>query len=164
MTEQRLHELSVEIGSELKAQGLWITCAESCTGGLIAKAITDIAGSSAWFDRGFVTYSNAAKHELLGVSEATLEQYGAVSEQVVREMAQGVLHAAGADIGLSVSGIAGPDGGSTEKPVGTVWFGFAGRDGRIVTAKQQFSGDREAVRLQAAVFSLQTALFEFLQN
>jgi nicotinamide-nucleotide amidase len=111
-----------------------------------------------------VTYSNAAKHELLGVSEATLEQYGAVSEQVVREMAQGVLHAAGADIGLSVSGIAGPDGGSTEKPVGTVWFGFAGRDGRIVTAKQHFSGDREAVRLQAAVFAIQTALFEFLQN
>jgi len=164
MTEQRLHELSVEIGSELKAQGLWITCAESCTGGLIAKAITDIAGSSAWFDCGFVTYSNAAKHELLGVSEATLEQYGAVSEQAVREMAQGVLHAAGADIGLSVSGIAGPDGGSTEKPVGTVWFGFAGRDGRIVTAKQHFSGDREAVRLQAAVFAIQTALFEFLQN
>lgn len=79
-------------------------------------------------------------------------------------MAQGVLHAAGADIALAVSGIAGPDGGSQEKPVGTVWFGFAGKDGRIVAAKQQFSGDRDAVRLQAAVFSLQTALFEFLQN
>ena len=164
MSEKRLHELSVEIGAALKAKGWWVTCAESCTGGLIAKAITDIAGSSAWFDRGFVTYSNAAKHELLGVSESTLEQYGAVSEQVVHEMAQGVLHAAGADVAVSVSGIAGPDGGSAEKPVGTVWFGFAGKDGRILTAKQQFSGDREAVRLQAAVFSLQTALREFIKN
>ena len=164
MTDSELMQLSEQVGLALKAQGATVTTAESCTGGWIAKALTDIAGSSAWFDRGFVTYSNAAKHELLGVSEATLEQYGAVSEQVVREMAQGVLHAAGADIGLSVSGIAGPDGGSTEKPVGTVWFGFAGRDGRIVTAKQQFSGDREAVRLQAAVFAIQTALFEFLQN
>src|SRR5476649_3087640 len=116
MNEHQLHQLSEQVGNKLKDKGLWITCAESCTGGWVAKAITDIAGSSAWFDRGFVTYSNAAKHELLGVSEATLEQYGAVSEQVVREMAQGVLHAAGADIGLSVSGIAGPDGGSTEKP------------------------------------------------
>ena len=154
MTEQRLHELSVEIGSELKAQGLWITCAESCTGGLIAKAITDIAGSSAWFDRGFVTYSNAAKHELLGVSEATLEQYGAVSEQVVREMAQGVLHAAGADIGLSVSGIAGPDGGSTEKPVGTVWLAWG--DGSEVTSERRyFAGDRDEVRRQTVIAALE---------
>ena len=167
MSEKRLHELSVEIGSELKAQGLWITCAESCTGGLIAKAITDIAGSSAWFDRGFVTYSNAAKHELLGVSEATLEQYGAVSEQVVREMAQGVLHAAGADIGLSVSGIAGPDGGSPAKPVGTVCFGWAirppagtGQDaGPIVeVVTRRFEGSRRAVRFGTAWFALAEGL------
>src|SRR5476651_1245601 len=138
MTEQRLHELSVEIGSELKAQGLWITCAESCTGGLVAKAITDIAGSSAWFDRGFVTYSNAAKHQLLGVAEVTLHEFGAVSEESVREMAQGALHAAGANLALSISGIAGPDGGTEAKPVGTVWFGFADSEGRIMALNVNF--------------------------
>ncbi|HAU96030.1 MAG TPA: nicotinamide-nucleotide amidase, partial [Serratia marcescens] len=108
MSENQLRRLSVLAGEKLKAQGRWITCAESCTGGGIAKAITDIAGSSAYFDRGFVTYSNAAKHDLLGVSEATLAAHGAVSEEVVREMAIGALRAAQADLALSVSGIAGP--------------------------------------------------------
>lgn len=122
MSESQLRQLSVLAGEKLKADGRWITCAESCTGGGIAKAITDIAGSSAYFDRGFVTYSNAAKHDLLGVAEATLTAHGAVSEAVVREMAVGALHAAKADLALSVSGIAGPEGGSAEKPVGTVWF------------------------------------------
>lgn len=164
MSEQRLHQLSVLVGNKLKDKGLWITCAESCTGGWVAKSITDIAGSSAWFDRGFVTYSNASKHQLLGVSDATLNEFGAVSEETVREMAQGALHAAGANLALSISGIAGPDGGTATKPVGTVWFGFADSDGRIVTVKQQFSGDRDSVRLQAAVFSLQTALDEFLEK
>gem|GEM_PF-550722 len=107
MSEQQLRKLSVAVGEKLKANGQWITCAESCTGGAIAKAITDIAGSSAYFDRGFVTYSNTAKHELLGVAEATLNAHGAVSEEVVREMAQGALHAARANLALSVSGIAG---------------------------------------------------------
>lgn len=144
MSENQLRRLSVLAGEKLKAQGRWITCAESCTGGGIAKAITDIAGSSAYFDRGFVTYSNAAKHDLLGVSEATLAAHGAVSEEVVREMAIGALRAARADLALSVSGIAGPDGGSAEKPVGTVWFGFAGSDGRGLSRKMQFEGDRGA--------------------
>lgn len=162
MSEQQLRKLSVAVGEKLKANGQWITCAESCTGGAIAKAITDIAGSSAYFDRGFVTYSNTAKHELLGVAEATLNAHGAVSEEVVREMAQGALHAARANLALSVSGIAGPDGGSVEKPVGTVWFGFAESSGRVLAKKMQFSGDRDAVRLQATIFALQTALDEFL--
>jgi nicotinamide-nucleotide amidase len=162
MSENQLRRLSVLAGEKLKAQGRWITCAESCTGGGIAKAITDIAGSSAYFDRGFVTYSNAAKHDLLGVSEATLAAHGAVSEEVVREMAIGALRAAQADLALSVSGIAGPDGGSVEKPVGTVWFGFACSDGRGLSRKMQFEGDRDAVRLQATIFALQTAIDEFL--
>ncbi|WBL71358.1 nicotinamide-nucleotide amidase [Serratia liquefaciens] len=162
MSEQQLRKLSVAVGEKLKANGQWITSAESCTGGAIAKAITDIAGSSAYFDRGFVTYSNTAKHELLGVAEATLNAHGAVSEEVVREMAQGALHAARANLALSVSGIAGPDGGSVEKPVGTVWFGFAESSGRVLAKKMQFSGDRDAVRLQATIFALQTALDEFL--
>lgn len=162
MSENQLRRLSVLVGEKLKAQGRWITCAESCTGGGIAKAITDIAGSSAYFDRGFVTYSNAAKHDLLGVSEATLAAHGAVSEEVVREMAIGALRAAQADLALSVSGIAGPDGGSAEKPVGTVWFGFADSDGRGLSRKMQFEGDRDAVRLQATIFALQTAIDEFL--
>ncbi|MGB8666076.1 MAG: nicotinamide-nucleotide amidase [Serratia inhibens] len=162
MSENQLRELSIAVGEKLKAKGLWITCAESCTGGGIAKAITDVAGSSAYFDRGFVTYSNAAKHELLGVAESTLIAHGAVSEEVVREMAQGALHAAQAGLALSVSGIAGPDGGSAEKPVGTVWFGFAERSGQVLARKMQFAGDRDAVRLQATIFALQTALDEFL--
>ncbi|AHG21296.1 hypothetical protein Z042_18060 [Chania multitudinisentens RB-25] len=162
MSEITLRKLSISVGQKLKANGQWITCAESCTGGGIAKAITDIAGSSAYFDRGFVTYSNVAKHELLGVKEATLVAHGAVSEAVVCEMAVGALHAAKADLALSVSGIAGPDGGSEEKPVGTVWFGFAERAGRVQAYKMQFAGDRDAVRLQATIFALQTALDDFL--
>lgn len=162
MSENQLRRLSLLAGEKLKAQNRWITCAESCTGGGIAKAITDIAGSSAYFDRGFVTYSNAAKHDLLGVSEATLAAHGAVSAEVVREMAIGALRAARADLALSVSGIAGPDGGSEEKPVGTVWFGFANSDGRGLVRKMQFKGDRDAVRLQATIFALQTAIDEFL--
>ncbi|CAI1091663.1 Uncharacterized protein (competence- and mitomycin-induced) [Serratia quinivorans] len=162
MSEDQLRKLSIAVGEKLKANGQWITCAESCTGGGIAKAITDIAGSSAYFDRGFVTYSNTAKHELLGVAEATLTAHGAVSEEVVREMAQGALHVARASLALSVSGIAGPDGGSAEKPVGTVWFGFADGTGRVLAHRKQFAGDRDAVRLQATIFALQTALDDFL--
>jgi len=164
MTENKLHQLSIEVGAALKARDFWVTCAESCTGGWVAKALTDVAGSSAWFDRGFVTYSNAAKREMLDVSDATLKEFGAVSEQVVREMARGARYAAGANLAVSISGIAGPDGGSEAKPVGTVWFGFADNDGRIYAHKEVFSGDREAVRLQAAVFALQTLLDEFLKK
>ena len=125
MTDSELMQLSEQVGQALKARGATVTTAESCTGGWVAKVITDIAGSSAWFERGFVTYSNEAKAQMIGVREETLAQHGAVSEPVVVEMVIGALKAARADYAVSISGIAGPDGGSEEKPVGTVWFAFA---------------------------------------
>ncbi|MBC8952083.1 nicotinamide-nucleotide amidase [Xenorhabdus sp. PB62.4] len=167
MDEKILYQLSIELGKRLTQRKLSVTCAESCTGGWIAKVITDIAGSSAYFNRGFVTYGNNAKHEMLGVSLASLEQFGAVSERVVKEMAEGALKAAKADFAVSVSGIAGPDGGSEEKPPGTVWFGFAFHvNGSIQTVvhHQHFVGDRNAVRLQAVIFSLTTLLEEIVKN
>ncbi|KQN64769.1 nicotinamide-nucleotide amidase [Erwinia sp. Leaf53] len=158
MTDNELQQLSIRLGQRLQAEGASVTAAESCTGGWIAKVLTDIAGSSAWFQRGFVTYSNEAKQQMIGVSAAALAEHGAVSEAVVREMAQGALQAAGADYALSVSGIAGPDGGSDEKPVGTVWFGFASAGGEVRAERRRFSGDREAVRRQATAHALQTLL------
>ncbi|WP_336219808.1 nicotinamide-nucleotide amidase [Citrobacter amalonaticus] len=164
MTDSELMQLSEKVGLALKARGATVTTAESCTGGWVAKAITDIAGSSAWFERGFVTYSNEAKSQMIGVREGTLEQHGAVSEPVVVEMAIGALKAARADFAVSISGIAGPDGGSAEKPVGTVWFAFASARGEGVTRRECFSGDRDAVRRQATVYVLQTLWQQFLQN
>jgi len=164
MEDQQLQALSAQIGEKLKQQNATVTCAESCTGGWIAKVFTDISGSSAWFERGFVTYSNDAKQQLVGVRATSLEQYGAVSEAVVREMALGARHAAQADYAISVSGIAGPDGGSAEKPVGTVWFGFAGPQGKTLTFQQHFAGDREAVRRQSVGWALQQLYGEFLTN
>ena len=152
MTDSELMQLSEKIGRALKARGATVTTAESCTGGWIAKAITDIAGSSAWFERGFVTYSNEAKSQMIGVSEATLRDNGAVSEPVVVEYA------------ISVSGVAGPDGGSVEKPVGTVWFGVASVSGQGVTRRECFAGDREAVRRQATAYALNLLWQQFLQN
>ena len=155
--EQVLTRRSTELGSYLLEAGLSVTTAESCTGGWIAKVITDIAGSSAYFQRGFVTYSNDAKHSMIGVSEQSLSAFGAVSEAVVREMAAGALDTADADLAVSVSGIAGPDGGSDEKPVGTVWFGWAWREKTgIKTAARSwcFPGDRNAVRCQAVLKGL----------
>lgn len=164
MTDEQLTQLSTRVGQQLLARGATVTTAESCTGGWIAKVLTDIAGSSAWFHRGFVTYSNDAKQQMIGVSERSLAEHGAVSEPVVREMAQGALREAAADFAISVSGIAGPDGGSEEKPVGTVWFGFACADGEILAECYCFSGDREAVRRQATARALQTLLDRFLKN
>ena len=164
MTDSEIMQLSEKIGRALKARGATVTTAESCTGGWIAKAITDIAGSSAWFERGFVTYSNEAKSQMIGVSEATLRDNGAVSEPVVVEMAIGALRAARADYAISVSGVAGPDGGSVEKPVGTVWFGVASVSGQGVTRRECFSGDRESVRRQATEYALKTLWQQFLQN
>ncbi len=164
MTDEQLNQLSAAIGAHLQRLQATVTAAESCTGGWISKVITDIAGSSAWFERGFVTYSNDAKQQLIGVSADSLEQWGAVSEQVVREMAQGALQAAQADFALSVSGIAGPGGGSDDKPVGTVWFGFASKTGVVQAQRQIFAGDREAVRRQATAYALQTLHDEFLKN
>lgn len=164
MTDKILRQLSNQVGERLGHLGATVTTAESCTGGWIAKAITDISGSSAWFERGFVTYSNEAKHQMIGVESATLEAHGAVSEAVVREMAQGALYAAGADYAISVSGIAGPDGGSEEKPVGTVWFAFASKHEGTIARHQCFTGDRDAVRRKSVEYALQTLWEEFLKN
>lgn len=162
MTEPEIAQLSMQLGDRLKAIQAKVTCAESCTGGFLAKTITDVAGSSAWFDYGFVTYSNQAKQDLIGVSVDTLARYGAVSQEVVAEMASGARHRAGADIAVSISGIAGPDGGTPDKPVGTVWFGFATRPDNVVTQVVQFAGDRQAVRLQAVAFALRFLLTQIL--
>ncbi|MBK5143554.1 nicotinamide-nucleotide amidase [Budviciaceae bacterium BWR-B9] len=162
MLNTRICELSRQIGQRLAVTGQWITCAESCTGGLIAAYFTEIAGSSVYFDRGFVTYSNLAKQQLLGVNQQTLSQWGAVSEQTVREMASGALKAAAADIAISVSGIAGPDGGSAEKPVGTVWFGWANREGLVIARKRRFNGNRHQVRQQAVEYALTVVLEKFI--
>ena len=139
--------------ARLAARGLTVSCAESCTGGLLAAALTRLPGSSAWFETGFVTYSNHAKQQLLNVNPTTLSHYGAVSEETVREMALGALIATKADYAISISGIAGPDGGSEDKPVGTVWFSLATKQ-RIWAKEQHFEGDREAVRTQAVRFAL----------
>ncbi len=164
MNDEQLQQLSRHIGEQLKKQHATVTAAESCTGGWIAKVFTDISGSSAWFERGFVTYSNEAKQQMVEVQAATLEQHGAVSEQTVREMAQGAAKAAAADYAIAVSGIAGPDGGTPDKPVGTVWFAIAAPNGRMLAQRQQFAGDRDAVRRQSVTWALQTLLDEFLTN
>ena len=149
--------LAQQVGAALKAHGMKLVTAESCTGGGIAQAVTCISGSSDWFDRGFITYSNASKEEMLGVSPETLEQQGAVSEATVREMARGALEYSSAQIALSVSGIAGPTGGTPEKPVGTVWFAWAtNRDVQAVC--HHLSGDRDEVRAKSVQISLQGLL------
>jgi nicotinamide-nucleotide amidase len=147
----------------LLERGLIITTAESCTAGLVSKLLTDQAGSSQWFDRGFVTYSNQSKQEMLGVQAQTLAQFGAVSKETVKEMAQGALHNSAAHVAVAISGIAGPDGGTGEKPVGTVWFAWADNTGRKHAEMKLFSGDRDSVRMQAAEYAIQ-GMFEFLQS
>jgi nicotinamide-nucleotide amidase len=143
-----LEVLSQQCGLLLQQHHWLLSTAESCTGGGVAQIITAVAGSSAWFDRGFVTYSNAAKQEMLGVSATTLEIHGAVSEATVLEMAQGALKYSHAQVSLAISGIAGPSGGSAEKPVGTVWIGWA-LPGRSFATQFLFTGDRTAIRQQA---------------
>jgi nicotinamide-nucleotide amidase len=141
------------LATALLAKNWQLAVAESCTGGMIAAACTDLAGSSQWFERGFVTYSNAAKTEILGVPEALLAQHGAVSEPVAAAMAQGALLRSRAQIAASVTGIAGPSGATAGKPVGMVCFGFATAAG-VSTTTMQFAGDRAAVRQQAVAFAL----------
>ncbi len=158
---ESLQKLATAVVGELKATGKAVATAESCTGGWVAKTITDVAGSSAVFGYGVVSYSNGAKESILGVRNATLEKDGAVSAAVVEEMAKGVLRLSGADIAVATSGIAGPDGGTEEKPVGTVWFAWAvraGSDVRVDTGCQQFSGDRELVRELTVAHALQGVL------
>ena len=149
--------LATELGQLLCARQLKIGTAESCTGGLVAAAITDIAGSSGWFDEGLVTYANESKQRLLGVSASDLQQYGAVSQPVVEAMVKGVL-ARGAGVAVATSGIAGPDGGTPDKPVGTVWFACGVSQGPVVSRRLQLDGDRNQVRQQAVAVALQLVL------
>jgi nicotinamide-nucleotide amidase len=158
---ESLEKLATAVVKDLSNSGKAVATAESCTGGWIAKSITDVPGSSAVFGYGVVSYSNGAKESILGVKNGTLEEHGAVSERVVEEMVDGVLHLSGADIAIAVSGIAGPDGGTEDKPVGTVWFAWAVRDGanaRIDTSCEHFSGDRELVRELTVAHALQGVL------
>jgi nicotinamide-nucleotide amidase len=155
-----LDVLSADIGRRLRAAKAVLVSAESCTGGWVAQVVTATAGSSAWFDRGFVTYSNEAKQELLGVSAETLARHGAVSEETACEMALGALARGKGTVSLSVTGIAGPAGGSKEKPVGTVCFAWA-RAGRARSETRRFAGDRESVRKQSVIRALE-GLAEFL--
>lgn len=156
-----IRTLAAELGALLLARQAWLATAESCTGGLLSGAVTAIPGSSGWFDQGWVTYSNKAKHVQLGVARETLDEFGAVSEQVARQMATGVLAMAPrATLALTTTGVAGPGGGTATKPVGLVWFGFAQRapSGVIVHATSQiFTGDRDAVRDASVAFSLRSA-------
>ena len=158
---EALHKLATALVSDLADAGKVVATAESCTGGWVAKTITDIPGSSAVFHYGIVSYSNGAKEAVLGVKNATLEEHGAVSDRVVEEMAKGVLHLSGADIAVAVSGVAGPDGGTDDKPVGTVWFAWAVRDGARApteTSCEHFSGDRDLVRELTVAHALQGVL------
>ena len=147
--------LSQRVGTALKSAGVTLATAESCTGGWIAEVVTQTPGSSAWFECGFVSYSNGAKVQLLGVSPKTLAKFGAVSEETVAAMASGALAHCKAGVALSVTGIAGPDGGTADKPVGTVCFGWCRRDSKPLTATAHFSGDRTSVRRPSVVFALE---------
>jgi nicotinamide-nucleotide amidase len=153
-----LDDLARRVGAQLLARGALLVTAESCTGGWVAKCVTDIAGSSQWFECGFVTYSNAAKREQLGVAAATLERAGAVSEATVAEMARGALRHSRADLALAVSGIAGPGGAVPGKPVGTVCFAWCRRGAAARVETCCFSGDRGAIRQQAVRHALQGLL------
>jgi len=156
-----LQALAMRLGDALHAQHRMLTTAESCTGGWVAKVLTDIPGSSSWFDRGFVTYTNQAKQDMLGVPATLLEKYGAVSEPTVQAMARGGLARSQADFSLAISGIAGPGGGTADKPVGLVCFAWATKvtaEPRVWSAQHVFEGDREAVRRQAVATALQEML------
>jgi nicotinamide-nucleotide amidase len=155
--DRELEGLARRLGRCLAAVDLRLVTAESCTGGWIAKVLTDRAGSSAWFDRGFVTYSNLAKREMLGVLPATLERHGAVSRETVLEMAQGAVDRSAAQYSVAVSGVAGPGGGTPDKPVGSVWIAWATPDS-LEAVCERFDGDRERVRMQTVERALQGLL------
>jgi nicotinamide-nucleotide amidase len=152
---ESMSTLAAEVGEALKSHGMMLATAESCTGGGVAYALTEIPGSSAWFERGFITYANEAKSEMLGVQQKTLLRHGAVSEAVVREMAEGALRHSHAHIALAVSGIAGPGGGSASKPVGTVWFAWCVKGGVCVARHHLLPGDRAQIRTWSVQIALQ---------
>ena len=151
-----MNDIARKLGAALKAKGLKLATAESCTGGWVAMALTAIPGSSEWFERGYVTYSNEAKREDLGVAEETLRRHGAVSEQVAREMAAGALKRARAQVALAITGVAGPTGGTADKPVGLVCFAWA-HGSKITSETRRFDGDRESVRRQSVLHALERA-------
>lgn len=156
--DKDLEALSIRVGEVLLNRKLMLACAESCTGGWVSEVVTATAGSSQWFERGFVTYSNAAKQELLGVTADTLRREGAVSEAVVREMAAGALRRSHAQVALAISGVAGPTGGSPGKPVGTVCFAWTLRGGEPMAETRHLAGDRESVRRLSVIHALQGLL------
>ena len=156
--DTQLAALSARVGQTLEARGLTLATAESCTGGWVAQVVTHTAGSSAWFDRGFVTYSNEAKQDMLGVRPETLAREGAVSLEAAKEMATGALKNSKALISLAITGIAGPTGGSSGKPVGTVCFSWCFRGEAPVYRRKRFGGDRESIRRQALIFALEELL------
>jgi len=153
-----LYQLAEKVGAALKKRGLMMATAESCTGGWISEAVTMVPGSSEWFERGFVTYTYISKREMLGVEESTLEKHGAVAEEIVREMAAGALARSHAQVAVAVSGVAGPSGGTPEKPVGTVCFAWARMGGVARSETKRYSGDREAVRRQSVERALEGVL------
>lgn len=155
--------IAKQLAEILLARNLYLTTAESCTGGGIAYLLTELPGSSQWFDRGFVTYSNNSKEELLDILEDTLLNHGAVSSETAKAMAEGALKNSHAQVSIAVTGIAGPDGGTTEKPVGTVWFGFSISNKSTQTLLKNFKGDRSHIREQAIHFALETVI-QFLIN
>ncbi|MCD6045047.1 MAG: pncC [Gammaproteobacteria bacterium] len=163
MNQQVLYDLSQKLGALLQHRSLMLATAESCTGGYIAQIITAVANSSQWFERGFVTYSNEAKIEMLGVQADTLIVHGAVSGSVVAEMAVGALKQSCAHISVAVSGIAGPSGGSVDKPVGTVYFAIAGGEKGVKVYNKHFPGERQAVRGACVEFALRQ-LYDYLSN
>jgi nicotinamide-nucleotide amidase len=156
--DAELYELAGRMGDALRARKLMMAAAESCTGGWIGQAVTMVPGSSKWFDRGFVTYTNEAKQDMLGVSAATLNEFGAVSEQTVREMVAGALERSRAQVAVAVSGIAGPDGGTPKKPVGTVLLAWGEKGGSSQVQSIHFQGDRDAVRRQTVIAALEGLL------
>ncbi|MCP3707519.1 CinA family protein [Paraburkholderia sp. CNPSo 3274] len=156
-TDSVVHQLAIRVGNKLRDGRLMLATAESCTGGMVATAVTDISGSSVWFERGFVTYSNLAKTEMIGVPPELIEKHGAVSEPVARAMAEGALSNSRAQVSLAITGVAGPGGGTPEKPVGMVSFGWSNRLHTSVETLV-FKGDREQIRVQAAAHALRGLL------
>lgn len=155
---QALLDLAACVGESLRQHGWMLVTAESCTGGWVGQAVTAVAGSSTWYDRGFITYSNRSKCEMLGVQPALLDQFGAVSPQTAQAMVAGALTRSHAQIGLSITGIAGPDGGTAEKPVGMVCFAWASKDGLVQQETRHFKGSRENIRHSAVITALQGIL------
>lgn len=158
MVDEELERLATDVGFALQSAGLRLVTAESCTGGWVGEAVTAVAGSSDWFDRGFITYSNAAKRDVLGVAGITLNQNGAVSEETAREMALGALKHSRAQISVAITGVAGPGGGSADKPVGTVCFAWAKNDAALRSERHLLKGDRTEVRRQSVVIALRGIL------